>query len=646
MPNVINPTVYRYGSAAGIVAAATLIRFALDPVSSDDTPFLTYFAAVVLVAWACGSGPTLFSLVLSAAAAAYFFLVPRHSFAVYRFSDQIALGIFTLLGLVAAGLSEQLDKARRRVQRKQRELEAEIDERRRAQAALSESSKVIRSFFDAAPLMMGVVDILDDDILHLSDNAATCKFFGLEPDALRDRSARASGVPQAHVEEWLRHYRASVATGRPVRFEYSHQTPHQLHWLSATVAFIETTPAGRPRCSYVVEDVTDRKHADEELRRSQLELQQRIDQLADADRRKNEFLATLAHELRNPLAPIRNGLQVLRLTDDPATAEHARDMMERQLGQMVRLIDDLLDVSRISRDKLELRKARIPLSAVVDNAVETAAPLIESKGHTLAVNLPPEPVYLDADLTRLAQVFWNLLNNSAKYTDPGGRIELTAAVAGPEVVVAVRDTGIGIPAEALPNLFTLFSQVDHSLERAEGGLGIGLALVKGLVAMHGGSVEARSDGPHRGSEFEVRLPLADGPLDDAKGRNGAPGDACRRRRILVVDDNRDGAASLGMMLSLVGHDTRTAHDGLEAYDLAEAFRPEVILPDIGLPKMNGYEACRRIRSAPWGKEMFIVAITGWGQDEDRRRSQQAGFDKHMVKPIDFAGLEVALAAIG
>jgi PAS domain S-box-containing protein len=367
--------------------------------------------------------------------------------------------------------------------------------------------------------------------------------------------------------------------------------------------------------------------------------------LREQDRRKNEFLAILAHELRNPLAPLRTGLQVLRLSGDPAKLEEARGMMERQLGQMVRLIDDLLDISRISCNKLELRKAHIALTAVVENAVETARPLIDSKGQTLIVALPPGPIYLDADMTRLAQVFWNLLNNSAKYTDPGGRIELSAHTNGDAVVLTVRDTGIGIPAQALPGLFNLFSQVGSSLDRSQGGLGIGLALVKGLVEMHGGTVAAHSDGVGRGSEFVVHLPLAQAQENDValvtpKSTAEAP-----RRRILIVDDNRDGAATLGMLLALLGHDTRTAHDGLAALELAEVFRPDVILLDIGLPRLNGYEVARRIREQPWGQEMVLIAVTGWGQEEDKRRSQEAGFNFHMVKPVEPAELENLLSEV-
>jgi PAS domain S-box-containing protein len=344
-------------------------------------------------------------------------------------------------------------------------------------------------------------------------------------------------------------------------------------------------------------------------------------ELRDADQRKDEFLATLAHELRNPLAPIRNGLQVLRLADGGSEmANEARSMMERQLSQMVRLVDDLLDVSRITRNKLDLKKQRVTLAAVVQSAVETSRPLIEQSGHTLSLTLPSAPVYLAADLTRLAQVFSNLLNNSAKYTERGGRITLTSEVVGNEVVVGVRDNGLG-------------------MERAQGGLGIGLTLVRRLVEMHGGTVEARSDGPGRGSEFVVRLPvLKEVPQrsDDSVSAQGiAAGPA---RRILVVDDNQDSAMSLSMMLKLMGNETRTGHDGLAAVVAAEEFRPDLILLDIGLPKLNGYDACRRIREQPWSKGMVIVALTGWGQEEDRRRSKEARFDHHLVKPVEAAEL--------
>jgi PAS domain S-box-containing protein len=371
-----------------------------------------------------------------------------------------------------------------------------------------------------------------------------------------------------------------------------------------------------------------------------------VRQLQEQDRRKDEFLATLAHELRNPLAPIRNGLQLIRLAgNNPATLDQARSMMDRQVQQMVRLVDDLLDISRISRNKLELRKEWVELAAVVRSAVETSRPLIEAAGHELKLSLPPEPVLLDADPVRLAQAFSNLLNNAAKYSERGGHIWLTVEHRGNEIVVRVRDTGIGIPADKLPHIFEMFVQVDRSLEKSQGGLGIGLTLVQRLVQMHGGSVEARSEGPGKGSEFVVRLPVVSVPKTQDVQGNGEPARAQVRRRILVVDDNRDSADSLAMMLKLLGHEVATAHDGLQAVEMVGAFQPEVALLDLGMPKLNGFGAARRIRDK-WGDNgLVLIALTGWGQEEDKRRSKEAGFNHHLVKPVDPATLEKLLAEL-
>jgi CheY-like chemotaxis protein/two-component sensor histidine kinase len=327
-------------------------------------------------------------------------------------------------------------------------------------------------------------------------------------------------------------------------------------------------------------------------------------------------------------------------------ADRAREMMERQLGHMVRLIDDLLDLSRITKGKVELRKDQIDLSAAIQDAVEACRPAVEAAGHDLTVSLPPGPLWVEADRTRLAQVFANLLNNSARYTERGGRIRLTAERQGSDAVVTVADTGVGIPADMLPRIFDMFTQADRPLERSQGGLGIGLSLVRGLVELHGGRVEARSDGPGKGSEFVVRLPVLVAPArptppgeDTAEAHHGAA------YRILVVDDNEDGATSLAMMLHILGHDTRTAHDGPAALAAAAAFRPDVMLLDIGLPGLSGYEVCRRVREQPGGARTVLIALTGWGQDEDRQRSKDAGFNFHMVKPVDPAALTKLLSGL-
>lgn len=386
-------------------------------------------------------------------------------------------------------------------------------------------------------------------------------------------------------------------------------------------------------------DITERRRDEEKLRQLAAELSQ-------ADRRKDEFLATLAHELRNPLAPIRAGLQLMKLAGgQAATIEQARSIMERQVTQMVRLVDDLMDVSRISRGKIELRKERIPLVAILNSAVETSRPLIEQMGHELTITLPKQPLIVDADMTRLAQVFLNLLNNAAKYSDRGGRITLAVERQGSNVVVSVKDTGVGIAADQLPHIFDMFTQVDRSLEKSQGGLGIGLTLVKRLVEMHGGRVEAKSEGPGKGCEFVVRLPVVIEASKPQESGGEAEQPAKSSHRVLVVDDNRDGADSVAMMLRIMGNDVRTAYDGQAGVEMAGEFRPDVILLDIGLPKLNGYEACHRIREQAWGKGVVLIAVTGWGQDDDRRRSHEAGFDHHIVKPVDLQTLMKMLAGL-
>jgi PAS domain S-box-containing protein len=371
-----------------------------------------------------------------------------------------------------------------------------------------------------------------------------------------------------------------------------------------------------------------------------------IRQLRDTDQRKDEFLATLAHELRNPLAPIRNALEIMRVTGaDAATVQQAaRTMIERQLAQMVRLIDDLLDVSRITRGRLGLRKERVDLASVVKSAVDTSKPLIDASGHALDVALPDEPLYLDADPVRLAQVFSNLLNNAARYMDRGGRIWLTATAGDDEVTIVVRDTGIGIPPAALPTIFDMFTQVDEALTHSQGGLGIGLTLVKRLVDLHGGRVTAQSEGLGKGATFTVRLPLADHrdvpqPAVPVQRRRNHT----ITRRVLVADDNRDAAESMGMLLRLMGNEVRTVHDGVEAVEEAETFQPDVILLDIGMPRLNGYDAARQIRGQDWSAGTMLVALTGWGQEDDKRRATEAGFDRHFTKPVNPADLEKLIA---
>jgi signal transduction histidine kinase len=373
--------------------------------------------------------------------------------------------------------------------------------------------------------------------------------------------------------------------------------------------------------------------------------------LKEADRHKDEFLAVLAHELRNPLAPIRNAVEIMRrsaLTDPQLS--WSRDVIERQVKHLTRLVDDLLDVSRITRGNINLSRESVSVTTIVARAIETIQPLIAEQRHELAVDVAEDGLEVEGDLTRLTQVLGNLLNNAAKYTDPGGKLRVSARRQGTDVEIRVRDNGIGIPPELLPRLFQLFTQVDGAAHRAQGGLGIGLALVRQLIQMHGGSVTAYSQGPGQGSEFLIRLPLrlkqhreASAGLDGKQVAHEEGGK--RGHRILLADDNRDALDSLATLLQCDGHEVHTAADGAEALEVAAGCHPDVVLLDIGMPKLDGYEVARRIRAEPWGKSTVLIALTGWGQDEDRRRSREVGFDSHLVKPLDPDALSALLSRL-
>jgi len=375
-------------------------------------------------------------------------------------------------------------------------------------------------------------------------------------------------------------------------------------------------------------------------------LRESREQLAESDRRKTEFLATLAHELRNPLAPISNGVHLLRRSGEPRTQGKALDMMERQLTHMVHLVDDLLDIARISSNKVDLRRERLDLSSVIAGAIETSMPVVTAAGHSLSVRMPEQPIHVHGDATRLAQIVSNLLNNAAKYTPHGGRIELAVAAEGSDAVVRVKDTGIGIPESELPKVFEMFTQVGRHLDRAQGGLGIGLALVKRLVELHGGSVTVASEGSGKGSEFAVRLPLAL-PVAPADVPSPQPEEdaSAAAFKVLVVDDNVDAAESLAALLEIEGHEARMANEGESALRIAREFAPHVVFLDIGMPGKDGYQVAREMRTLPGMADAVLVALTGWGAQEDRARSRNAGFDHHLTKPASLASVEALLAEI-
>ena len=513
----------------------------------------------------------------------------------------------------------------RELQQKAQSLEAEIAHRRQVEEVLSRRERELADFVDNAAV--GLHKVGPDGTI-LWANKAECDLLGYSIDEVVGRSVAEFHADSDVIAELLKKLRAGEAVENfPARLRC--KNGRIKHVLISSNACFEEGQFAYTRC--FTRNMTRQWQAENALR--------------DADRRKDEFLATLAHELRNPLAPVKNALELLKIAGrNEQVVGEAREIMERQVEQLSRLVDDLLDVSRITRDQIELRNERIELATVLKSAVETSRPLIDSARHELILDLPAQPIFLHVDPVRMAQVFSNLLNNSAKYTLPGGHIRIEARQVGQEVVVAVQDDGLGISCDALAHVFDMFRQVDGSLERSQGGLGIGLTVVRRLVELHGGSINAQSEGLGKGSEFVVRLPAAADSAGPRTSTRAASDKSVSKRRILVVDDNKDSGDTLGILLRTKGHDVRMARDGLQAVEVAGEFLPEIILMDVGMPKMNGYDATRRIRQMPWAGDSFIVALTGWGQAEDVQRSLDAGCSAHLVKPVDFAALERLLAS--
>lgn len=407
-------------------------------------------------------------------------------------------------------------------------------------------------------------------------------------------------------------------------------------WVASRGRVTEWVNGRAGRISGTSTDIDERKRAEEKLATALADRERLQQDLLAADRKKDDFIATLAHELRNPLAPIRSAAALLRQPDlsGPQRTE-CLEVIDRQIGQMAHLLEDLLDVSRFTRGKITLRLEVLELASVIAQAVEVARPMIESARHRLTLALPAEGIWLEGDATRLSQIFSNLLTNAAKYSEPGGQIQLSAQAADGRVTVEVADTGIGLAAEHLPLVFEMFSQVERAQSRSQGGLGLGLSLVKGLVEMHGGKISAHSPGLGQGSRFVVELPTATAPTKVAGIGPEVPPPAAPvpASRVLVVDDNRDVVTTLALVFELEGHEVRRAYEGEGALAVAREFRPDFVLLDLGLPGCSGYEVCRRLRREPWGQEPFVVALTGWGQEDDKRRTSEAGFDLHLVKPV-------------
>lgn len=515
----------------------------------------------------------------------------------------------------------------------------DITERKRIEERLRSSDERYRVLFESVDEGFCLLEMIYDaqgkpvDYRFLEANRAFEEQTGLLNAVGKTIREFAPG----HEQHWFDLFSQVAETGRPTRFVNEARALNRWYDVYAT----RVGETGSHCVAVLFSDITAKKQADDDLRRLATEL-------AASDRRKTEFLATLAHELRNPLTPISNGLQVMRLgAADPVVVENARRMMERQVSHMVRLVDDLLDIARVTVGKVELRRETVALRKLVDAAVETAAPAVAAAQLTLQVVLPGHDMYLHVDAVRIAQVLGNLLSNSAKYTPPGGRITLAAHREGGIALIDVTDTGVGIEEGEMADLFEMFTQVGSAIERSQGGLGIGLSLVRQLVLLHGGTVTVHSQGKDRGSTFTVRLPLAEGVIEKEQTMGISSEQATAQRfRVLVVDDNADAADSLATLLEMIGHETRVAHGGPQALEIAPGYVPEVVFLDIGMPGMNGYEVAGRLRQVPGMKDGVLVALTGWGADSDRDQARQAGFDHHLTKPAELDAVEGLLAGLG
>ncbi len=467
--------------------------------------------------------------------------------------------------------------------------------RRQAERALAEREQQFQVLADNTPALCWMADATGTG---LWSNSRWYEYTGTTPEVMQGTGWQSVLDPQI-LPSVLERWSAAITTVRDT-------VGHVVRWFGTNV------------------DISEQQGAHDSLRQ--------------ADRRKDEFLATLAHELRNPLAPVSNAVALLKSKgEDPQMREWASTIIERQAQSMGRILDGLLDVSRITRGTLTLQKQRVSLASVLDNAVEVAQPILTAHRHQLTVELRPQTIEVEVDPLRMSQLIGNLLINAAKYTDPGGRIDLTAVVVQQRVTVSVKDDGIGLEPASIGRIFEMFSQVKSALDRSEGGLGIGLAVVKGLAELHGGSVEARSQGLGRGSTFSVHLPLAQRAPSPAP-RGASPAEAriaeVPQRRLLVADDNKDAATTLQALLELDGHEVHVAHDGQSALEIAQRLQPQIAILDIGMPRLNGYEIARKIRSADWGPDMRLIALTGCGQEGDRQRAFAAGFAAHLTKPVD------------
>ena len=699
--------------------AAALARSYLSHYFGEQISILIFIPAIAFSAWFGGFLPGALTTVLAASA---HILLPREiprAIVVDPRSEEIRLALLLGTGLLISSLYGSLRFVRRGLERRFDRAQLMLEAARRLSGTL-----VVEEIHDELRQMIARAIPFDGMLVSSYDHEsrmARCVYGwvggrlldpatlppltidpdgqGMQTEVIRSGKARLFADVRARVRRPGRYFDVdpegrvhdlSRPGAGPPGAQCAMMAPLKLEGRVVGIVQVMSDTAGTYRRDHlasleaIVAPIAVALQNAELYARAKREIAERLrveraltlseERLLEADRRKDEFLATLAHELRNPLAPIRNAVGLLRGSgSDPATIAWSGEVIQRQVGHMARLLDDLLDVSRVSRGRLRLRTEPVDLGEVVRHAVEASHPLIEAGQHRLVVEFPPQPIRLDADATRLAQVFSNLLNNAARYSEPGTTIQVSASREEGEAVVRVTDHGIGIAPSMLPRIFEAFLQIDRSLERSQGGLGIGLTLVKQIVELHGGHVEAHSDGPGKGSVFTVRLPLPDPAKAGAGAAEGGPAAARRgdaldaplaagvpgslvaplpephgpapRRRILVADDLEDSATSLAMLLKMQGHEVRTARDGDEAVGVARSFLPEIVLLDIAMPKLNGYEAARRILAEHPDKRPVLIALTGWGHEENRMRTREAGFDHHLVKPVEPEVLNRLLATV-
>jgi len=616
--------------ATGLLAM--LLRWLMNPLLGESLPFATFFIGVAVCVRYANQWAAL-AVAFTGLAWGALLYFPQ---GVYDIETISASGLYLFCSLVIIALGQRMHEAETLAEGRARQLVDNLRILSASQGRLQLATEV------------GGTGVFQWD-------ARADRFEGENPEAYRI-FGRRPGQAKLSLAEFIEHHvHPDDAALVQSEMEMARRPGERLHaefrirrggqgdqwrWVEVVGRFLFGEGSDPTHLIGVINDVTERHEMEDTLRRMAADL-------SDADHRKDEFLATLAHELRNPLAPIRNGIELLkRAVPEHAQAQSVVGVMERQMGHLVRLVDDLIDVSRITRNKLELRRHTVELAPIVQAAVEACRPLVDGKGHYLEVALPPSPLHVDADPTRLVQVFANLLNNACKYTDRGGHLRVALERQAQEAVLTVTDDGSGIPADMLPKVFDMFTQVERNLERTQGGLGIGLSMVKRLVELHEGSVAIHSAGEGQGTRVEVRLPLVLAPVP-AVGATSVAGERMPLpfRRILVADDNIDAAHSLASVLELMGNDVLTVGDGQAALEAAPGFAPDLVLLDIGMPRLNGYEACRRLRELEGGGDLVIIAVTGWGQEEDRVRSREAGFDLHLTKPVDPVTVEALLAAL-